>query len=68
MLFSWKMPLVIHLHHGGQLSHNTKQCRDGFTGGGCGGCARPSPDQMGCSGGAIFMIKKNMRDIMRCTL
>ena len=46
--------------------------RDGFTGGGgAGGCTPPppSPGQVGCRGGAIFMIKqKNMRDIMKYTL
>ena len=38
--------------------------------GGCGGVhTPPSPGQVGCRGGAIFMIKqKNMRDIMKYTL
>ena len=34
-----------------------------------GGVHSPSPGQMGCRGGAIFVIKqKNMRDIMKYTL
>ena len=38
--------------------------------GGCGGVhTPPSPGQVGCRGGAIFMKKqKNMRDIMKYTL
>ena len=38
-------------------------------GGGAGVHTSPSPGQVGCRGGAIFMIKqKNMRDIMKYTL
>ena len=46
--------------------------RDEFTGGGgnAGGeCKPPSPGQVGCRGGAIFMIKqKNIIDILKYTL
>ena len=44
--------------------------RDGFTGGDTGGeCTPPSSGQVGCRGGAIFMIKqKNIIDIMKYTL
>ena len=39
------------------------QCRDGFTGGGAGGCTPPlALARWGAGGGAIFMKKqKNMR-------
>ena len=45
--------------------------RDGFTGGDAGGGVHtpPSPGQVGCRGGAIFMIKqKNIIDILKYTL